>query len=247
MNNLADITRGDSRSGGRFVLLVLDDDQTVGADLVARLADHGVHAHHFAHAAEALLAAGVLQPDAAVVAAGLATMSSIDLAGLLTGRAGIPTIVGVGDDDGSVVVAALKAGATACVRRPYRLDEVVPILRGIRAETAGTLDPPVEIGGLRMNPATYEVTLHGRPVALPLKEFKLLYFFMTHADRTVTREQLLSAVWNGSVGATSNTLTVHIKRLRQRLMADGRQQPMIVTVRGLGYRLVPCAVSTVAE
>ncbi|MER7458925.1 response regulator transcription factor [Micromonospora sp. NPDC126480] len=242
MNNLVGITKGDIRSDGRFVLLVVDDDETVGAELVGHLATHRVHGHHFPHAAEALLAAGALQPDAAVVAAGLTTMTSTELVRLLAGRAGIPTVVGVGDEDGAVVVAALKAGATACVRRPYRADEVMPILRAIRPETAGSLDPPIELGGLRADPATYEVTLHGRPLALPLKEFKLLYFFMTHADRTVTREQLLSAAWGGSTGDTSNTLTVHVKRLRKRLMTDARH-PLIVTVRGLGYRFVPGAVA----
>lgn len=239
MNNLVESTKGDYRAEGRFLLLVVDDDETAGPALVTELSALRVQGRYYPHAAEALLAAGALQPDAAVVSAGLTTMASTDLVRLLVGQAGIPTLVGVGDDDGSVVVGALRAGATACVRRPYRLDEVVPILRGIRPETAGTLDPPVELGGLRMEPATYEVTLHGRPVPLPLKEFRLLYFFMTHADRTVSREQLLSAVWGGSTGESSNTLTVHIKRLRKRLETEGEQQPLIITVRGLGYRFTP--------
>ncbi|WP_433528064.1 winged helix-turn-helix transcriptional regulator [Micromonospora sp. CA-263727] len=239
MNNLVEAARGDHRSDGRFVLLVVDDDESVGAALVAQLADHRVRGHHYPHAAEALLAAGALQPDAAVVAAGLATMSSTELVRLLARRAGIPTVAGVGDDDGGVAVAALKAGATACVRRPYRAEEVLPILRAIRPETASALDPPIELGGLRVDPATFEVRLDGRAVALPMKEFRLLYFFMSHAERTVTREQLLAAVWGGVSDETSNTLTVHIKRLRRRLALDGNQAPMIVTVRGLGYRFVP--------
>ncbi|MEH1015786.1 response regulator transcription factor [Micromonospora sp. CPCC 206060] len=239
MKNLAEIAMGDYRSSGRFVLLIVDDDETVGAELVGQLADHRVRGHHFPHAAEALLGAGALQPDAAVVAAGLVTMSSTELVRLLAERAGIPTVVGVGDDDGAVAVAALKAGATACVRRPYRIEEVVPILRAIRPETAGALDPPIELGTLRADPATFEVRLGGTTVALPMKEFKLLYFLMAHAERAVTREQLLSAVWNGSLRDTSNTLTVHIKRLRRRLTLDRDQPPIIVTVRGIGYRLVP--------
>ncbi|MFI7024931.1 DNA-binding response regulator [Micromonospora sp. NPDC049900] len=241
MNILVEATRGDHRADGRFVLLVVDDDESVGAELVAQLADHRVRGHHFPHAAEALLATGALQPDAAVVAAGLGTMSSADLVRLLAGRAGIPTVVGVGDDDGGVAVAALKAGATAGVRRPYRAEEVLPILRAIRPDTSGALDPPIELGGLRVDPATFEVSRDGRAIALPLKEFKLLYFFMSHAERTVTREQLLTAVWGGVPDDSSNTLTVHIKRLRRRLALDGDRPPVIVTVRGLGYRFVPAA------
>jgi DNA-binding response OmpR family regulator len=245
MNILVEATRGDHRADGRFVLLVVDDDESVGAALVAQLADHRVRGHHFPHAAEALLATGALQPDAAVVAAGLVTMSSADLVRLLAGRAGIPTVVGVGDDDGGVAVAALKAGATAGVRRPYRAEEVLPILRAIRPDTSGALDPPIELGGLRVDPATFEVSLDGRAIALPLKEFKLLYFFMSHAERTVTREQLLTAVWGGLPDDSSNTLTVHIKRLRRRLSLDGDRPPVIVTVRGLGYRFVPAVAPAV--
>ncbi|PZG02599.1 winged helix-turn-helix transcriptional regulator [Micromonospora deserti] len=247
MNNLVESTKGDHRSDGRFVLLVVDDDDAVGGELVERLTDHRIRGHHFPHAAEALLGAGALQPDAALVAAGLGTMSSIELVRLLADRAGIPTVVGIGDDDGPLAAAVLRAGATACVRRPYRAEEIIPILRGIRPGTAGTLDPPIELGGLKVNPATLEVHLHGTPVALPMKEFRLLYFFMTHADRTVTREQLLSAVWHGPSRESSNTLTVHIKRLRKRLNHHPDQPPIIVTVRGLGYRFVPPAAAVPAH
>ncbi|MFD6753071.1 MULTISPECIES: winged helix-turn-helix transcriptional regulator [Micromonospora] len=234
-------------SNGRFVLLVIDDDESVGGALVAELADHRVRAHHYPHAAEALLDAGALQPDAAVVASGLTTMSSTEVVRLLARRAGIPTVVGVGDDDGGVAAAALKAGATAGVRRPYRATEVLPILRAIRPETSGALDPPIELGGLRVDPATFEVSQHGRLVALPMKEFRLLYFFMSNAERTVTREQLLAAGWGGISDDTSNTLTVHVKRLRRRLALDGDQAPMIVTVRGLGYRFVPTTTTPSAS
>jgi DNA-binding response OmpR family regulator len=242
MKNLAEVASGDHRCDGQFLLLVVDDDAVAGEELVSRLADHRVRAHHFPDAAEALLGAGALQPDAAVVAAGLTSMSSTDLVRLLAHRAGIPTVVGVGDDDGMTAVAALKAGATACVRRPYRIEEVVPILRAIRPDTAGTLDPPIQLGALRLDPATFEVTLRGVSITLPLKEFRLLYYFMTHPDRMVTREELLRAAWNGPMADTSNTLTVHIKRLRQRLNLGQDQPQIIVTVRGLGYRLVRSAL-----
>ncbi|RKN50341.1 winged helix-turn-helix transcriptional regulator [Micromonospora endolithica] len=247
MNNLVEATTGDRRNDGRLVLLVVDDDDVLGAELVDKLSAHRIRGHHFPHPAEALLGAGALQPDAALVAAGLATMSSTDMVRLLAGRAGIPTVVGVGDDDGPLAAAVLKEGATACVRRPYRTDEIIPILRAIRPDSASSLDPPVEIGGLRADPATLEVHLHGRLVALPMKEFQLLYFFMTHADRTVTREQLLLAVWHGLSGDASNTLTVHIKRLRKRLGMDDGQPPMIVTVRGLGYRFIPSTMTVSAS
>lgn len=235
------------RPDGRFVLLVVDDDEHVGTELVDLLGAYRVHGYFFAHAAEALLAAGSLSPGAALVSAGLTSMSSTDLVQVLSGRAGIATIVGVGDDDGPLAADVLRAGARMCVRRPYRVEEVVPILRALQPDCAGVLDPPVELGGLRADPASMEVRLDGRQVVLPQKEFRLLYYFMTHAERTVTREQLLSAVWEDLTEETSNTLTVHIKRLRKRLLTHAGNPPSIVTVRGLGYRFIPYAGVTGAE
>ncbi|MFI6162961.1 winged-helix domain-containing protein [Micromonospora haikouensis] len=229
----------DRRNDGRFVLVVVDDDDDAAGELAAQLAGHRVHAHVFANAAEALLAVGALQPDAAIVDAGLTSMASAELVRVLACRAAVPTVVGIGGSHGSVAVDVLSAGATACVRRPYRVEEVVSILRAIRPDTAGSLDPPIEVGALRANPATMEVHLHNRQVTLPMKEFRLLYFFMTHTDRLVTRQQLISAVWDGLNGESSNTLTVHIKRLRQRLSLTDGQPPIIVTVRGMGYRFQP--------
>ncbi len=135
--------------------------------------------------------------------------------------------------------AALSSGAAACVARPYRLNELIPIMKSIRPETIGTLEPPIKRGGLRLDPATLEVLLHGRSIRLPLREYELLRFFMVHADRVVTRHQIYDTVWGGPARDASNTLAVHIKRLRRRL-GDGQEgSAIIVTVRGVGYRFIP--------
>ena len=153
--------------------------------------------------------------------------------------AGIPTLVGIGEDEGEHAGAALGAGARACVARPYRLPELIPILRSIRPELMGALEPVLECGGLRLDPATLEVTLRGQAIRRPMREYHLLRFFMIHADRVVTRDQIYDNVWGSTVNDASNTLTVHIKRLRQRLGDDHREPRIIITVRGLGYRLIP--------
>ena len=224
-----------------FVLLILDSDVTPADDLVAGFADYRVEAYTYTSAGEALLAAGRLQPDAVIVGAGLPDRACTDVTRVLAGRAGIPVLVGVGAHDGDSAVAALSVGATVCVARPYRVHEIVPLLRAIRPETTGPLDPPVECGGLRIDPGTLDTCLHGRKIRLPLKEFRLLHYFLTHADRIVTREEILTAVWPGTATETSNTLSVHIKRLRQRLGGPDQGAPRILTVRGLGYRFLPPA------
>lgn len=95
---------------------------------------------------------------------------------------------------------------------------------------------PVRAGALRLDPTAQEAELHGRRVALPPRETRLLHLLMTNANHVVTREQIRETVWGGEENNSSNTITVHIQRLRARL---GDDPDIIQTVRRLGYRLVP--------
>ncbi len=183
--------------------------------------------------------AGTMRPDAVVVAAEPGGISSSAFVRALAKHTSIPTVVGVGPAEGEQAGAALVAGATACIARPYRLPELIPILRSIRPDSIGTLEPVLEAGGLRLDPATLEVRLHGELIRLPLREYYVLRFFMIHKDRVVSREQIYEAVWGGPVHDASNTLSVHIKRLRMRLKDNQPDPAIIVTVRGVGYRFVP--------
>lgn len=224
----------------RFLLVIADPDHDTAATLAAELQRHHVDIELCTDAADALLAAGSLRPDAVLVAAEQrGGISCTEIARVLHKRAGIPVVVGIGDGFGADAAAALAAGATACIARPYRMPELIPILRAIRPDTIGTLDPPIECGALQLDPATMEVRLHGRRIALPLREYQVLHFLMAHVDRVVTREQIYEAAWGEPAREGSNTLTVHIKRLRKRLDDDLRDPHIIVTVRQIGYRLIP--------
>jgi DNA-binding response OmpR family regulator len=223
----------------RFLLVIADPALDKADDLVQELVRQHVEVEVCVTAADALVAAGAMRPDAVLVAAEPGDLTSSDVVRALARRTNIPVVVGIGDGQGEHAGAALSAGATACIARPYRLPELIPIMRSIRPETVGTLDPPIKSGALRLDPATLEVLLHGQPVRLPLREYQLLRFFMIHADRVVSREQIYDAVWGGPVRDASNTLTVHIKRLRNRLGDDQKAPHIILTVRGVGYRFVP--------
>jgi DNA-binding response OmpR family regulator len=227
-----------------FVLLIADPAVDPDGPLVAELTQLQVDVTVCPDPAEALVIAGALRPDTVVVAAKLGEISSPMFVQAVAKHAGVPTLVGLGPGEGEYAGAALAAGARACVARPYRVPELLPILRSIRPEVMGGLEPVIDAGGLRLEPATLEVWLHGQPIRLPMREYHLLRFFMLHAGRVVTREQILDHVWGGSVADQSNTLTVHIKRLRLRLGDDNRDPKIIVTVRGLGYRLIPPAIVT---
>jgi DNA-binding response OmpR family regulator len=220
-----------------FLLLIADSDVDESTQLALTLGEHRVTAIVCTDGAEALLAAGAEHPDAVLATATLPTVGGAALTRALSARTTIPVVVGIGDADGAAAAEALAAGATACVAHPYRLRELLPILRAIRPDGLVEPQPPIEVGGLRLDPSAMEVSLHGRLVRMPMRELRLLQLLMAHADRVVTREQIRDTVWGGSPG--SNTITVHVQRLRQRLGDDQVDPRLILTVRGVGYRLVP--------
>lgn len=223
-----------------FLLLIADADMATAEQLAEDLAEHHVTALVCADGAEALLVAGAEQPDAVLASAALPTVDGAALTRALSARTTIPVLVGIGGRDGPAAAEALAAGATACLAHPYRIRELLPILRAIRPHGLIEPAPPLECGALRLDPASLEVTLHGRLVRMPMRELRLLQLLMAHADRVVAREQIRDAVWGGVPG--SNTITVHVQRLRHRLGDDQDDPKMILTVRGVGYRLVPPAL-----
>jgi two-component system phosphate regulon response regulator PhoB len=93
----------------------------------------------------------------------------------------------------------------------------------------------VEVGDLALNPATHRVLAGGQPIELGPTEFRLLFFFMTHAERVYTRAQLLDEVWGDHVFIEERTVDVHIRRLRAALETSGHHE-RVETVRGTGYR-----------
>ena len=151
----------------------------------------------------------------------------------------MPVLLGVGEGHAEQAVQALAAGAVACVARPYRVPELLPFIHA-----AFPADGRAGAGRGRRRARRAAPTRcgwTGGSVHLPLREFELLHYLMRNADRTVTREQIMRHVWHTADSTSTNTIAVHVKRLRARLGDDDDQ--LIQTVRGVGYRLVAPAPS----
>ena len=120
--------------------------------------------------------------------------------------------------------------------KPFSPKELVARVRAVLRRRAPHLaGEAVEAGTLALNPATHRVLAAGQPIELGPTEFRLLFFFMTHAERVYTRSQLLDEVWGDHVFIEERTVDVHIRRLRAALEPSGHHD-RIETVRGTGYR-----------
>ncbi|WP_084959293.1 response regulator transcription factor [Thermoactinospora rubra] len=209
------------------VLLAADPDENVVKELATELEREGVSVVGASDGAQALLQAGALQPDVVLVSATLPVIGAVEFVRAVRLARAVPVLLGVGEGHAEQAVEALAAGASAVVARPYRVPELLPFIQAAPRVLC--------VGGVELDVVAHQVRVDGRAVHLPLREFELLHYLMRNADRTVTREQIMRNVWHSTDNASTNTIAVHVKRLRARLGDD--EDRLIQTVRGVGYRL----------
>jgi DNA-binding response OmpR family regulator len=218
------------------MLLVADPDVNLVKELAAALEAEGVEVTGVTDGAQALIQAGALRPDVVLVSASLPVIDAVEFVRAVRAAQSVPVLLGIGEGHAEQAVRALAAGATACVARPYRVPELLPLVQGAFMGDLRNARTVLTIGGVELDVTAYQVRVDGVLVHLPLREFELLHYLMRNADRTVTREQIMRHVWHSEDSMSTNTIAVHVKRLRARLHDD--EDRLIQTVRGVGYRLV---------
>ncbi len=223
---------GDTRTAP--MLLVADPESALAEELSTALEREGVAVLGVSDGAQALLQAGALRPDVVLVSASLPVIGAVEFIRAVRLTRAVPVLLGVGEGHAEQAVQALAAGATACVARPYRVPELLPLVQAAIEGDSG-IHRTLVVGDVELDADAYQVKVGGRIVHLPLREFELLHYLMRNAHRTVTREQIMRHVWNSADATSTNTIAVHVKRLRARLGDDDDR--LIQTVRGVGYRL----------
>lgn len=147
----------------------------------------------------------------------------------------IPIIMLTARGDESDRVAGLDAGADDYIAKPFSTKELLARVRAVlRRRAPEQVGGPVSMGDLLLDSSTYRVSFRSQMLKLGPTEFKLLHYFMNHAERVHSRSQLLDKVWGDHVFIEERTVDVHVKRLREALGTEAGS--MIETVRGAGYR-----------
>ena len=227
-------------------ILVVEDELAIQELITVNLEHAG---HHVIRATDAEGALSIVRealPDLLLVDWMLPGMSGVMLARQLRQEPRtrqIPIIMLTARSDEQDKIAGLDAGADDYVTKPFSPRELLARIKAVlRRRSPQVTDDPVEIGGLRLEPATRRVFGNNAPVELGPTEFRLLHFLMTHAERVHSRAQVLDHVWGDHVFVEERTVDVHIRRLRQSLEPTGHDD-LVETVRGAGYRFTGGASS----
>jgi len=148
----------------------------------------------------------------------------------------VPIIMLTARSDEQDKLTGLDTGADDYITKPFSPRELNARIKAVLRRRAPQMtDDVVQLGGLRLDPASHRVSGNGEPVVLGPTEFRLLHFLMTHPERVHSRTQLLDQVWGDHVFVEERTVDVHIRRLRKALEPT-RLDRLVQTVRGTGYR-----------
>lgn len=231
------MTRPPSSGGiGEARILVVEDDETIGSNLVRALHGHGYRAEHVATGGEALARGRTC--DLVILDLGLADVDGLDVCRQL--RAAVPetpVIMLTARQSEIDIVVGLDAGAVDYVTKPFRLAELVARVRAHLRAPGPSVAGQLGAGPLRIDEAARRVWWHGIELDLRTKEFDLLDLLAREAGRVVTRERLMAEVWDEHWFGSTKTLDVHVAALRRRLGEAPGEASAITTLRGVGYRL----------
>jgi len=223
-------------------VLVVEDDERIRASLRLALADEGYAVEGVADAQAALSHLAGADPDLILLDVLLPGMDGLDLCRTIRRTSAVPIIMLTARDDSHDVVAGLEAGADDYVTKPYNVKELAARIRSLLRRTQGLLEDGSRsrtIGDLDIRLDEGTVRRSGVDVGLTRTEFRLLSELLTHERKVLSRDQLLERVWGYDYYGDPRVVDAHIRRLRAKVEDDPADPRLVLTVRGLGYKLDP--------
>jgi len=225
-------------------ILVVEDDQTV-AEVVARYLERdGFDVEAVIDGIAAIDRVTAAPPDLMILDLMLPGLDGLEVFRRVRSFAPVPVIMLTARGDEHDRVMGLELGADDYVGKPFSPRELTARVKSVLRRAEGSSRASAEAtqilsaSGLEVDVASRDVSVEGHPASLTAREFDLLVFLMRHPHQVFRREELLEHVWGYTFGDTS-TVTVHVRRLREKIEADPGSPSRILTIWGVGYRFEP--------
>ena len=220
-------------------ILVIEDDPAIRSALRRGLSDRG-HAVVVAPTGISGLETVLGEhPDVVLLDLGLPDVDGLTVIGMVRAASSVPIIVITALDDDPSMVRALDAGADDYVVKPFGTDQVAARIRAVlRRSERGASTEPIRIGALTIHERTRTASINDVPLELARKEFDLLLALAQRPGEVVTKRELLADVWQQAYGGSDRTVDVHLSWLRRKLGETAAEPRYLVSVRGVGVRLV---------
>jgi two-component system response regulator RegX3 len=220
-------------------ILIVEDEPSLSDPLAFLLQREGYETEIAGDGRAALTAFDRAGADLVLLDLMLPGLPGTEVCRELRTRSSVPIIMLTAKDSEVDIVVGLELGADDYVTKPYSSRELLARIRAVlrrRIELEVDEGGIVEVGAVRMDVERHSVSVEGREVSMPLKEFELLELLLRNAGRVLTRGQLIDRVWGSDYFGDTKTLDVHIKRIRSKIEQSPSEPSRLVTVRGLGYR-----------
>jgi DNA-binding response OmpR family regulator len=225
-------------------ILVVEDEPSIAEVVGLYLQRAGFEVQT---AADGKIAMSMLEkgiPDLVILDLMLPEIDGLSITRWLRDRSDVPIIMLTARREEIDRIAGLEMGADDYVVKPFSPQELVSRVRAVmrrikREQSPAESDRPIMFGNLTINALSRTVTISGNDVPLTAKEFDMLYLLAQHPKQVYTREQLLDRIWGGAEYIDPGTVTVHIRRVREKIEPDPSNPIRLVTVWGVGYKFEP--------
>ena len=225
-------------------ILVVDDDALMRRSVAFNLEQAGFRASNASNAEDALAMSYRDKPDLVLLDIGLPGMDGLDALRTFRNEIKVPVIFVTARRKQLDEVLGLELGAEDYITKPFEMSvllaHVKVVLRRAGYDRPSASDrQPVIVGDITLDPLAHTATLAGRPLELTRREFDLLHTLMLHAGQVLSAQDLLSNVWGAEYISEPQVVYVHIRWLREKIEAVPGEPERIITVYGLGYKLIP--------
>jgi len=225
-------------------ILIVEDEQDISRILRQYLTNAGYETSCVADGAGCLQQLTAWRPDYMILDLMLPDVDGIELCRQIRERSDTPILILSARGSDTDKVMGLGFGADDYMTKPFSLSELTARIAAHFRRYDGRLSPPsdrhslefLQFGSLTIDKKAYRVCLDGREVGLSAKEFELLYYLASNRNQVFSKSQLLDAVWGYESTGDDNTVTVYVRRIREKIEGDPSKPTLLKTVWGVGYK-----------